>query len=72
MALFPSSIPQIAVYTRSDGIVDWRYCITGDAATDFEVSGTHIGLVVNPAVYRLIATHLAAVDRSASSAGTRG
>jgi hypothetical protein len=52
--------------------VDWQYCITGDAATDFEVSGTHIGLVVNPAVYRLIATHLAAVDRAASSAGTRG
>jgi triacylglycerol lipase len=71
MAPFPASITQIAVYTRSDGIVDWRYCINGDPATDFEVSGTHIGLVVNPAVYRLIATHLAAVGRPVSPAGTR-
>ena len=57
---FPAGVPQIAVYTRSDGIVDWRYCVSGDSACDFEVAGTHIGLVVNPAVYRILAEHLAA------------
>ncbi|HXZ79490.1 MAG TPA: alpha/beta fold hydrolase [Terriglobales bacterium] len=60
-----------AIYTRDDGIVDWRCCRTGDKKNDFEVSGTHIGLVFNPAVYSIVADRLnqAAVDgdREASS-----
>ena len=58
-AEFPESIPQIAVYTRTDGIVDWRFCVNDDAATNVEVPGTHVGLAFNPYVYRAIATHLA-------------
>jgi hypothetical protein len=58
-AEFPGDVAQTAVYTRSDGIVDWHYCITGDPAIDFEVAGTHVGLVFNPAVYRLLAGRLA-------------
>ena len=53
-------VPQIAIYTKTDGIVDWRACVNEDPDTDFEVSGTHVGLVFNPAVYRLIAARLAA------------
>lgn len=60
MTPFPSGVPQIAIYSRTDGIVDWRYCMSGDPAADFEVAGTHIGMVVNPAVYRILAAHLAA------------
>jgi pimeloyl-ACP methyl ester carboxylesterase len=63
---FPPSIPQIAVYTRTDGIVDWRFCVNGDPATDFEVPGSHVGLAFNPCVYRLIAEHLARVHRETS------
>ncbi|MEK6321146.1 MAG: alpha/beta fold hydrolase [Acidobacteriota bacterium] len=54
----PASIPQSAIYTKSDGIVDWRVCINDDPATDFEVSGTHVGLVFNASVYGLIARRL--------------
>ena len=54
------AVPQIAIYTKTDGIVDWRACVNDDSETDFEVSGTHVGLVVNPVVYRLIAIRLAA------------
>lgn len=61
---FPSSVPQIAVYTRTDGIVNWRFCVNDDPKTDFEVRGTHVGLVFNPRVYRLIANHLARVPVS--------
>jgi len=50
---------ETAIYTRDDGIVDWRYCRTGDPDSDFEVAGTHIGLVYNPSVYTIIATRLA-------------
>lgn len=54
----PSEIQQTAVYTRDDGIVDWRYCRTGDPEIDREVSGTHMGLVFNASVYSLIAERL--------------
>ena len=55
----PESVRQSALYTRDDGIVDWRYCITGDPAVDCEVPGTHIGLVFNASVYRILAERLA-------------
>lgn len=63
---FPSSVPQIAVYTKSDGIVDWRVCINDDPATNVEVAGTHVALVANPAVYRALASHLAGAYRPAA------
>ena len=56
---------QTSVFTRDDGILDWRYCRTGEEDTDFEVSGTHMGLVFNPAVYTLIAERLAETHRPA-------
>ena len=52
-------VKETAIYTRDDGIADWRYCRTGDPDNDFEVTGTHIGLVFNPAVYTIVATRLA-------------
>lgn len=60
---FPDNIPQIAIYTKSDGVVDWKCCINelGDG-TDIEVPGTHIGLAFNPQVYRHIANFLAAPE----------
>jgi len=64
-------VPHIAVYTKTDGIVDWRVCVNDDPAIDFEVSGTHVGLVFNPAVYRLIAARLAATP-SEPTRGRRG
>lgn len=54
----PASIPQSAIYTKSDGVVDWQVCVTDDPATNFEVSGTHVGLVFNASVYRLVAERL--------------
>lgn len=58
-AEFPESVAQTAVYTRSDGVVDWRFCVTGDSNIDCEVNGTHVGLVFNPDVYRLLALRFA-------------
>jgi triacylglycerol lipase len=55
----PDTIRQTAIYTKSDGVVDWQYCITGDAEIDVEVPGTHIGLAFNPTVYDTIARRLA-------------
>jgi len=52
-------VVETAIYTRDDGFVDWRYCRTGDPESDFEVTGTHIGLVFNPSVYTIVANRLA-------------
>lgn len=52
---FPASVPQSAIYTKSDGIVDWHACISPDPRNNFEVLGTHGGLAFNPLVYRNIA-----------------
>lgn len=53
------SIPQTAVYTKTDGVVEWSVCITGDPEVDFQVTGTHCGLAFNPDVYRIITERLA-------------
>ncbi len=59
---WPRSVAQTAIYTRADGIVDWRYCRTGDPHVDIEVSGTHLGLIFNSTTYMCIAERLAAVQ----------
>lgn len=55
----PNSMLQTAIYTRHDGIVDWRYCRGTNPQNDFEVLGTHIGMAFNPAAYSIIAERLA-------------
>ena len=57
----PSTVGETAIYTKSDGVVDWNYCITGDPEIDIEVPGTHLGLAFNPSVYDAIARRLAIV-----------
>ncbi len=43
--------PALAVYSRSDGIVDWCACLDPHARC-VEVEGSHCGMAVNPEVYR--------------------
>jgi triacylglycerol lipase len=63
----PSSITHAAIYTKADGVIDWRCCINGDPDTDIEVQGTHVGLVFNPRVYRHVASILASAAERAHS-----
>jgi len=58
------AVLETAIYTRTDGIVDWRYCATGDPENDFEVPGTHIGLAFNASAYGIIARRLALAGAS--------
>jgi len=55
----PKQMIETAIYTRHDGIVDWRYCRTMDPEIDVEVSGTHIGMAFNPTAYSIVAERLA-------------
>ncbi len=54
----PSSVAHTAIYTRHDGVVDWRYCLSDDPANNFEVPGTHLGLLFNQSAYRIIGQRL--------------
>lgn len=60
----PDSMLQTAIYTRHDGIVNWRYCMTRDPEADFEVPGTHIGMAFNPSAYTIVAERLAKAQAS--------
>jgi triacylglycerol lipase len=60
----PDSMVQTAIYTRHDGIVDWRYCMTRNPEVDFEVPGTHVGMAFNPLAYTIVAQRLAKAHSS--------
>ena len=60
----PKSLFETAIYTRDDGIVDWRYCRTMNPDLDFEVPGTHIGMAFNPLAYSIVAERLAKAQSS--------
>jgi pimeloyl-ACP methyl ester carboxylesterase len=57
----PSDLPQRAIYTKTDGVVNWRFCVNHDRSTNIQVPGTHVGLAFNPLVYGHIARFLASV-----------
>lgn len=67
----PGSVLETAIYTRNDGIVDWHYCLTGNADCDFEVPGTHIGLSFNSSAYTIIANRLAEARRAKPTASKK-
>jgi len=56
----PEGVQLTSIYTRTDGIVDWRSCIDADArAGGIEVHGTHCGLAWNREVYKALGPVLA-------------
>jgi triacylglycerol lipase len=57
-ASLPASVRATAIYSRSDGIVDWRACLDPDA-DQVEVTSSHCGMAVNAEVYRVLDSTLA-------------
>jgi pimeloyl-ACP methyl ester carboxylesterase len=62
---FPGGVSYVSIYSRRDGIVDWRACLD-PAAEHVEVRSSHVGMAVNADVYRVLA------DVLARAAGTSG
>lgn len=50
----PPRVPITSIYSRSDGVVNWRACRRPDVNA-VEVHGSHVGLSLNPEVYRILA-----------------
>jgi pimeloyl-ACP methyl ester carboxylesterase len=53
----PMQVPTAAVFSRVDGVVAWEACIDHEnqKVKHFEVVSSHLGLIFNPDVYRLVA-----------------
>ena len=55
---FPTRVPYVSVYSRSDWVVDWHACVDPDA-DNVEIDSSHVGMSVHPEVYRLLGERLA-------------
>jgi triacylglycerol lipase len=58
---FPATVDLVSIYSRSDGIVDWRACLD-PAAEHVEVRASHIGMAVNAEVYAAVGAALERFD----------
>lgn len=46
-------VPTTSIYSRSDGVINWKACLRPDINA-IEVHGSHVGLALNPEVYRIL------------------
>jgi triacylglycerol lipase len=53
----PAGVGYVSVYSRRDGIVDWRACLD-PAAELVEVDASHVGMAANAEVYTVVASAL--------------
>jgi triacylglycerol lipase len=51
----PDGLPLVSVYSRSDGIVDWRSCLDPDATELVEIRASHCGMAVSRGAWRAVA-----------------
>jgi pimeloyl-ACP methyl ester carboxylesterase len=58
-ARLPAELPQLAVFSRHDGLVDWRYCFDPETTEAIAVAASHMGVALHPQTFRALAVHLA-------------
>src|SRR5829696_6080617 len=51
----PDGLQLVSVYSKSDGIVDWRSCLDPDATQLAEISASHCGMAVSRSAWRAVA-----------------
>ena len=57
---FPPDVRYVSVYSRSDGIVDWRACLDDAADELVEIRASHCGMAVSVQAYEQVARALSA------------
>jgi pimeloyl-ACP methyl ester carboxylesterase len=58
-APFPKGVGFLSVYSKTDGVVNWRSCLD-PAAAHLEIVASHVGMAVNAHAYEAIAKALEA------------
>lgn len=61
----PPEVGLVSLYTRTDGIVDWRACVV-PGARNIEVAGTHMGMGLRPENLRVVLSALAELAEPAA------
>jgi triacylglycerol lipase len=56
-APLPRGVGFVSIYSRTDGIVDWRACLA-PGAEHVEAGGSHIGMALNRSAWRAVADAL--------------
>lgn len=64
---FPDGVGFVSIYSRSDGIIDWRASLD-PAARHVEVHASHIGMAVNREVFQAVGDALARPRSAAAQA----
>jgi triacylglycerol lipase len=65
-APMPHGVDFTAIYSRRDGIVDWRACVDPEARA-VEVTASHVGMAVDPRVFAHVVAALSRVSASDSA-----
>ena len=63
-------LPFTSVYSRRDGIVDWRGCLD-PAAETVEVTTSHLGMALDPAVFDIVAERVGGIRAEATALSRR-
>jgi triacylglycerol lipase len=66
----PEGVGFVSIYSRSDGIVDWRACLDPCADEHVEISASHCGMAVHPDAWRTIAAALERFERDEGRQGS--
>lgn len=64
------SVAMTNIYSKGDGIVDWRACIDPEGRT-VEVRASHVGMAVDPRVFREVHQALVLQGAASRTAGLR-
>jgi pimeloyl-ACP methyl ester carboxylesterase len=66
----PAEVGYVSVYSRTDGVVNWRSCLD-EGAVHVEVRASHCGMAVNAAAYEALASALADFRERGRGPGNR-
>ena len=62
----PLTVPVTAIFSKSDGVVNWRACIDhlNDGVEHIEIDGPHAGMTINPDIFELVADRISGYNAS--------
>jgi triacylglycerol lipase len=60
----PRGVGLVSIYSKSDGIVDWRACLDPHASRQVEIDASHCGMAVSAPAWRAVADALGSFQRA--------
>ncbi len=67
----PRGVRLVSVYSKSDGVVDWRSCLDPHANELVEIDASHCGMAVSASAWRVVGDSLNSFSRAEARRKTR-